>query len=315
MSLRAQTVTDWVCELHNDDPSDPFPATLVQSLGDPRIRLVQHQQNLGPIETFNQFYRPTEEPFYGLLEDDNTWEPTFLETMLAAMDAHPEATLSWCNQRILKEKLDGSLCETGTFSNPPETEHSPRLQPWGHNRQITGALHANGAMLLRSRPNETYITPQIPFGSVEAFRERMFHHPLVYVPKPLATFTITLQTARKHDHGEWGSVLAALAGTYVKNAQPEATELNQICNYFRAQTPPMTDTLISAALACREVRPLLGYLRVTDWVYFLINSLRHPCNTWRSYRVRTRHPDWWDLLDCHTRARFREATSTTHTAA
>ena len=46
-SLRAQTFTDWVCELHNDDPEDPAPGQLLAGLGDPRITLVTHKRNLG----------------------------------------------------------------------------------------------------------------------------------------------------------------------------------------------------------------------------------------------------------------------------
>jgi hypothetical protein len=38
----------------------------------------------------------------------------------------------------------------------------------------------------------------------------------------------------------------------------------------------------------------------------LKNAFRHPQNTWHSLRARSRHPDWWDLLDRHTATRFRE---------
>ena len=84
-SLLAQTFTRWVCEVHNDDPTNSFPTQLVKRLGDPRIGLCNHERNLGPAETFNLFFRPTREPFYCVLEDDNWWEPEFLETMTRVM--------------------------------------------------------------------------------------------------------------------------------------------------------------------------------------------------------------------------------------
>ncbi|WP_175414956.1 glycosyltransferase family 2 protein [Nibricoccus aquaticus] len=313
-SLRAQSFQNWICELHNDDPADPFPGELVAGLADPRIHFVQHARNLGPIETFNRFYQPTAEPFVALLEDDNTWEPTFLETMLAAMDAHPSVTLAWCNQHIIQEDPDGHLTDTNTFANPPSPSSgpaavSPRLQPWGQLRQITGALHANGAMLLRSRPGQSYPTPQIPFGCVEAFRERMFPHPLLYVPQPLATFTITQQTARTNSARDWSAALALLAASFLKHARLSSDESRQLCADFRSQRPPMTDTLISAALQCREARALLRHITPRDWFHYTLRFFRPPLTAFHTLRARSRHPDWWDLLDRETAARFQETSS------
>ena len=94
-SLRAQTMLRWVCDIHNDDPSDSGPQELVQHLDDPRIRLIVHQANLGATATFNLFYRATAEPYYALLEDDNWWAPTFLEQLLKAMEQYPSLPLAW----------------------------------------------------------------------------------------------------------------------------------------------------------------------------------------------------------------------------
>jgi glycosyltransferase involved in cell wall biosynthesis len=95
-SLRRQTMTDWMCELHNDDPTDVAPAALVERLGDPRIRLVTHSQNYGATKTLNlPFSSSIEEPFVSLLEDDNWWEPGFLERMLGALNRRPDVTVGY----------------------------------------------------------------------------------------------------------------------------------------------------------------------------------------------------------------------------
>ena len=52
-SLLRQELRDWVCELHNDAPDDPYPRALVEEVGDPRLTIVDHEANLGPIRTFN----------------------------------------------------------------------------------------------------------------------------------------------------------------------------------------------------------------------------------------------------------------------
>ena len=103
-SLRAQTFPDWICELHNDDPADPAPAQLVAQLADPRISLVTHERNLGGTAAFNQFFRATTEPFYSMLEDDNWWEPTFLQVMLDAARAP-----SGCDRLLGQHALMGGI--------------------------------------------------------------------------------------------------------------------------------------------------------------------------------------------------------------
>jgi len=304
-SLRAQTLTDWVCELHNDDPTDPNPARLVRELGDPRLRLVTHEQNLGPIATFNLFYHPTVEPFSALLEDDNTWEPTFLERMLDALTSHPGATLAWCNQRLAREDHAGNVIETSDTVNPVADASEPaRLIAWGDFKQVMGARHANGAMVLRSRSGQSYPTPVIPFGSVEAFRERMLPHPLLYVPEALATFTVTQTTARRHDRPTWGAALVLLAASFLKHAALDEAGLARLCEHFRRQSPPLTSELLVASFVCRENRPLRRHLTSSDWTRFLFQFCRHPLAGWRTVRARSLHPDWWSFLDLHTAARF-----------
>ena len=152
-SLRAQTFADWVCEVHNDDPTDTFPKELVKDLGDPRIKLHNHEHNLGAIATFNLFYRPTREPFYSLLEDDNWWLPEFLGTMIRAMDSHPNVTMAWCNQRVSEELADGSWRDTGHLVNPPEQTRPAsrafwRCQP-DRGRTVWAGSHADALAVWR----------------------------------------------------------------------------------------------------------------------------------------------------------------------
>jgi glycosyltransferase involved in cell wall biosynthesis len=218
-SLRAQTFAEWVCEIHNDDPTDYFPTDLVRRLGDPRIELFNHESNLGPCASFNLFYHPTREPFYCLLEDDNWWESTYLETMVSAMQLHPHVTMAWCNQKIWEELPDGCWRDTGELVNSEEDSNF-RLVEFGDPKQIAGALHSNGAMFLRSRANETYSTPSdFPFVAIEPLRERMISHPLLYLPQPLAIFAKTRQSARSKSRSELAVIQTMLAATFFKPRQ------------------------------------------------------------------------------------------------
>jgi glycosyltransferase involved in cell wall biosynthesis len=305
-SLRAQTFTNWVCEIHNDDPKDCVPAKLVKQLGDSRIQLCNHERNLGACATFNLFYRSTPEPFYCLLEDDNWWEPKFLETMLRAMESHPSVTMAWCNQRIWEEMPNGSWRDTCQLANYDENTES-RLVEFGDARQIMGALHANGAMLLRSRLGETYTTPPgWPFAGMEALRDRMIPHPILYVNQPLAIFSRTLHTSRSQSHSEWALVQTMLASTFLKHAHYDHARLAVLFADARAKQPPVTNVLLLAGLVEPACRNLLCYSKTRDWLLLVRGLVRRPNVLWRIIRSRWHHQDWWELLDQYTAARFEE---------
>jgi glycosyltransferase involved in cell wall biosynthesis len=305
-SLIAQTFSDWKCEVHNDDPNDSFPGQLVQQLGDARVELHQHKQNLGPVATFNLFYRPTPEPFYSLLEDDNWWEPEFLDTMIREMQSNPDVTMAWCNQRIWEELPDGTWRDTRQCVNSLDSM-AARLVDFGGARDIVGPQHANGAMLLRSRYNETYQTPEDwPFFGIEAFRERMIPRPLLYVPQPLAVYAVTLQTARSKRRAEWETVQTILAATFVKHAGDHLSSANLLSD-FRARRPPGTNTLLLAAIVEPRCRNLLRHSTLGDWLLLLRGLVRRPNVLWQVVRSRWRHGDWWHLIDRHTSMRFEES--------
>ena len=112
-SLLAQSCKDWFCEVHNDDPSDPFPSELVAKVADARIRTVNHAKNLGGGASMNAFYGPIKEEFFSILEDDNWWEPEFLGSMLQAAERHPKINVFWANMRIWNEDAHGEFKDTG----------------------------------------------------------------------------------------------------------------------------------------------------------------------------------------------------------
>jgi glycosyltransferase involved in cell wall biosynthesis len=307
-SLRAQTLADWVCEVHNDDPDDDTPSAVVAVLSDPRIRLITHARNLGARATFDLVFRSSAEPFYSLLEDDNWWEPRFLEVMVAALAARPSVTVAWCNQRIWQERPDGTWSDTGNCVKPRE-DPSPRLVAWGHPRQALGALHANGAMLVRSRPGQAFPAPDVPFTAVEPTRERQFPHPLLYVPEPLAIYAVTRRTERAGDRSEWFAFQVVLLATYVRHAKLDDAGIAALWRHHRASCPVPSNVFLCAALVDGRCRALLRHATGRDWRQLMRSAIGHPVSVWRAWRVRQRRPHWWDTLDRHTADRFAEAAA------
>jgi glycosyltransferase involved in cell wall biosynthesis len=309
-SLRAQTFGDWVCEVHNDEPTDAGPSAVVSEFKDPRIHLVTHRENLGPVETFNLVFRGATESFYSLLEDDNWWEPGFLAQMVATLEEHPSAVVAWCNQQIWRESTDGSWIPAGTTVRP-ETDSAAQLVQWGHPRQALGALHANGAMLIRSRPGEAFPVSDIPFTAVEAVRERLLPHPMVYVPQPLAIYAVTQTTARRNDRSDWFTMQCVLLATFVRHAPHRQHCISALWTHYRADRPSPTNVLLCAALISSECRPILAGARWGDWYRLARSALGHPMSIWNALRVHQRHPEWWTLLDKATAARWAEAPHAT----
>lgn len=306
-SLLNQTFTDWVCELHNDDPFDPFPQQLVEEIGDPRLQVINHAENLGATRSFNLVFQPVPEEFVSLLEDDNWWEPDFLETMLNAMRQFPNVQVSWANMRHWQEEADGSWTNTGktTWDVPPTNQ--PNLLEWGHPRQMLGALHSNGAMLVRSRSASWYRTPShTPFEGAEAIRERTFHFPILFVPQVCANFAITRQSSRSNNAVVWAQLQTLLAGSFLKYVPLNAFELKQIWQDARSKTPKSSTTLFFAALSNPEVSHVLKYANFTDWLFCLSYCLKHPVAAWQIKRAIATYPALWQFLDEQTAARSRE---------
>jgi hypothetical protein len=305
-SLLAQTCADWVCEMHNDAPEDPFPAQLVARLNDPRLTLVNHARNLGGTETFNLFFRAPAEAFYSILEDDNWWEPDFLATLLATAEEHPAVTVFWANMHVAEQLPDGQFRATGR-TVWPQADGPVHLFPWGQPQQVCGALHSNGAALFRTRPGDDFRIPAVPFAVIEPFRERMFPHPLLLVPRPLATFSLTLQTARSRDPAEWAETQAMLAATFFHDCPWEETRLAQVWADARAQRPTGTTNLILAAIADPAARPLLRHARWADWWVVLRGFVRRPGLYFRLRRSRRRHAAWWAFLRQQAATRWQES--------
>ena len=247
-SLLAQTFTDWLCELHNDDPGDPFPSKLVEELGDPRIRTVTHPTNLGPTRTFNLMYQDgLDETYVSLLEEDNWWEPDFLSVMVREMDDRPEIQVGWSNMRVWEEEPDGGWRDTGRRLWKHLNTEEPMLFHWPDMLQIRGALHSQGAMLVRTdQIAELQVPDSTPSAAIEPVRERRFRFPILFIPTPLANFAVTRETSRGDDRVIWGQCQELLAASYLRHVQPGSDECRQIWANARTANPPTTAALIAA---------------------------------------------------------------------
>lgn len=296
-SLKAQTFEDWFCEVHNDDPDDLSIEDYLDQLNDQRFKYCHHAKNLGPVNTFNLMYVSTTAEYVSLLEDDNWWEPTFLQEMTDILDKHPLAEMAWANMYLWKENnneecvfLDQTIWKTPTRENLENFE-------FGHYKQSYQALHSNGAMLIRNVNLEKYILPgDIRFDFVEPFRERAFNYPIILNHKPLANFNYTITTNRKTNIDGLHEHYILLISSFFEKISPSPKIADDIWKELRGAKVKSTNKLIYAGLIFKNCRFLLKNANLNEWLFFVAYNLKHPTVFLKSLTFKYRKNHLWKYL-------------------
>ena len=84
-SIRSQTWGDWEA-IVVDDASSDGTAELVRGVADPRIRLVESEENRGPAATRNLGVAEASGELVALLDADDRWLPNYLERQVGRYD-------------------------------------------------------------------------------------------------------------------------------------------------------------------------------------------------------------------------------------
>jgi hypothetical protein len=298
-SLLRQSLTDWVCELHNDAPGDDSPQRVLAEIApeDPRIHYRPHSRNWGAVASFNHAFAGGPEPYASILEDDNWWHPEFLQRTQAALEDYPSAALAWANMRLWREETDGHWTDTGRDI----WQSAPGLAPRCFERpvalQAVDALHSNGAMVFRARLSAEALVPsQTPFDIIEPVRERLLSGSLVLVPEVLANFAIGRTTARSPEPGTWMQSQMIVAASFFLRARLSPDTASALWHRRRVLRPRSTDALLLAALCGAAPRSLLRHSRPGDWLHFLPRALRHFNVLRQGLHFRQDHAELWRKL-------------------
>lgn len=98
-SVLAQTCSEWEL-IAVDDGSEDDTLDWLRAQTDPRIR-PQSQPNRGVSTARNAGLVLAQGRYIAFLDADDTWAPPFLEKMVAALDARPDAVLAYCGWQNL----------------------------------------------------------------------------------------------------------------------------------------------------------------------------------------------------------------------
>jgi len=120
-SLQAQTLTDWEAIVVDDGTPDDLAGAMRAFAGDPRIRLLS-TANGGVAAARNHALAAARAPYVALLDGDDTYMPTYLADMLAAIGDDPAIGFATCDAVFFgNPRLDGVRFSSVSAMTPPLT--------------------------------------------------------------------------------------------------------------------------------------------------------------------------------------------------
>ncbi|MEM9666499.1 MAG: glycosyltransferase family 2 protein, partial [Bacteroidota bacterium] len=101
-SALAQTHSHLEVLVMDDGSADDTPNVVARyQEQDARIRYVRHPENLGLVRNWKAGIAAATGSFFCILGDDDSLEPTFVEELLAPLQADPNLVLSFCDHWIM----------------------------------------------------------------------------------------------------------------------------------------------------------------------------------------------------------------------
>jgi GT2 family glycosyltransferase len=124
-SVLAQTRSDFELVVVDDGSSDDTTAQVAR-FEDERVRLVR-QENSGPGAARNLAIIAGRGRYVSMLDSDDLWLPTYLESMAAVLDAHPDVGLAYTDAWVLDDATRRIRRTTAMhYQHPPR---DPPLDP------------------------------------------------------------------------------------------------------------------------------------------------------------------------------------------
>lgn len=136
-----------------DDHSPEDPTALIASFQDPRIRLRRNSQNLGNGPNIALAFQEAQGDYVASLNDDDTWDPHFLERLVQPLEAHPTLVAAFCDHYIMDgtgrvdEALSAENSQRWKRDRLPEGIHQPF---WSIGLVDQSVSPASSALLRRS---------------------------------------------------------------------------------------------------------------------------------------------------------------------
>lgn len=184
--LRDQTFEDFEVVI-GDNASTDETADICSDFAkrDPRFKHLRRPENIGSLPNFQTLRAQSENPLFCWRAHDDLSAPNFLESLVALLDASPNARLAVCQVRSEDDAKPEP--EISKFEAPPQTPRLARIQHQlfsSHACWIYGLWHRETLAVWQDRVHREYphpwgwdhltILPMILDGSVVGTNETEF---------------------------------------------------------------------------------------------------------------------------------------------
>lgn len=161
-TLLGQTFTDLALVLVDDASTDGSPAIAQRIAGaDPRVTLLRNDSRLGMVGNWRRAFdearrlHPDAE-YFAWGSDHDLWHPHWLASLVAELDAHPEAVLAWSAYETVDElggpvKSDTRGYDSAGIADPVKRLRSA-IDGMSAGNMIYGLMRAEAVARARSFP-------------------------------------------------------------------------------------------------------------------------------------------------------------------
>ncbi|GAB4461751.1 MAG: hypothetical protein OHK0037_11440 [Elainellaceae cyanobacterium] len=148
----------------SDNHSSQNPEVLVKSFQDERIQFHRHPKNLGMFENVKSAFLRASGKYVASLLDDDMWEPTFLEKMVAPLEADSSLVLAFCDHYMMDEKgeIDPAATEKCSQTYGRASLSPGTYRPFHNLSLINGSVStAMAAVIRRENLDWNQVPPEV----------------------------------------------------------------------------------------------------------------------------------------------------------
>ena len=158
-SAVSQTHQELEILILDDASPDETASVAAEFAGDSRVQYIRHPANLGIAGNWRAGIERAQGEFFCLLHDDDTFEPTFVESLLRPMQEDSSLILSFCDHWVMDG--EGSRLKEATESASRRFQrdrlHEGTLKDWAEMGLIQAAVPVGAALFRRSLVGPSFI--------------------------------------------------------------------------------------------------------------------------------------------------------------